>query len=177
MESEGGEGDAGAGGERGRVTPTSGWCQPEVGVTGEKVIFVSKYKYMTSQSAISSAVGQLIHQAEQLHPGEFDLFVLNILALNARRKSEGLPQEESVLLKKINKEFSQKKMERFLLLDEKRQQEALTAEEHRELLSLVRQLEKYDAQKLHLAGQLALLRKVSLDAILKQLGLYQTLHV
>ena len=131
---------------------------------------------MTPQPATSSAVGKLIHQAEQLRPTEFEQFLLSILALNARRSSKGLPLEESLLLKKINTEFPPKKMERFLLLDEKRRQETLAPEEHRELLSLVRQLEKYDAEKLQLVGQLALLRNVSFDVLLKQLGLYQTRH-
>ena len=128
---------------------------------------------MVTQSAIPSAVGELLHQAEQLRPAEFEQFVSSILALNARRKTKGLPPEESLLLKKINTEFASKKMERFLLLDEKRRQETLTPEEHGELLVLVRQLEKHDAQKLQLVGQLALLRKVPFDALLKQLGLYQ----
>jgi hypothetical protein len=131
---------------------------------------------MTAQHASSSTVGQLIHQAEQLRPTEFEQFLLSILALNARRKSKGLPLEESLLLKKINKEFPPKKMEQFLKLDEKRRQEILTQEEHRDLLALVRQLEKYDAEKLQLVGQLALLRNVPFDAQLKQLGLYPNRH-
>lgn len=121
---------------------------------------------------VASSVGQLIHEAEKLRPTEFEQFVVRILALNASRKSSGLSPAESLLLKNINKEFAPKKMERFLLLDEKRRQETLSAEEHRELLVLVKQLEKYDAQKLQWAGQLALLRKVPFDALLKQLGLY-----
>lgn len=132
---------------------------------------------MVASSSVPSAVGELLSQAEQLRPSEFEQFVLSILALNAKRKSKSLPSEEALLLKKINREFAPKKMERFLLLDEKRRQETLTSEEHNELLTLVRQLEKYDAQKLQLVGQLALLRKVSFDALLKQLGLYQTRHV
>lgn len=131
---------------------------------------------MTTQPATSSAVGQLIHQVEQLRPVEFEQFLRSILALNARRRSKGLPLGESLLLKKINKEFPSKKMERFLLLDEKRREDTLTPEEHGELLSLVRQLEKYDAEKLQLVGQLALLRNVPFDVLLKQLGLYQKRH-
>lgn len=131
---------------------------------------------MVSQSSTPSTVGELLDQAEQLRPGEFEQLVMSILALNARRKSNRLPYEESSLLKKINTEFAPKKMERFLLLDEKRRQETLTPKEHSELLTLVRQLEKYDAQKLQLVGQLALLRKVPFDTLLKQLGLYQTHH-
>ena len=131
---------------------------------------------MVAQSSNTSAVGQLLHEAEQLRPGEFEQFVVRILALSASRKSNGLSPEESLLLKNINKEFASKKMERFFVLDEKRGQEILTAKEHSELLSLVQQLEKYDAQKLQWIGQLALLRKVPFDSLLKQLGLYQTRH-
>lgn len=131
---------------------------------------------MVAQPSIPAAVGKLLNQAEQLPPSEFEQFLLRILALNVRRKSIGLPLDESLMLKKINKEFSRKKMERFLLLDEKRQQEILTPEEHGELLVLVRQLEKYDAQKLQLVGQLALLRNVPFEVLLKQLGLYQIRH-
>ena len=101
---------------------------------------------MVAQSSNTSAVGQLLQEAEQLRPGEFEQFVVRILALNASRKSNGLSSEESVLLQNINKEFASKKMERFLTLDEKRRQEILTTGEHRELLALVQQLEKYDAQ-------------------------------
>jgi hypothetical protein len=125
---------------------------------------------------VAHSVGQLVHEAEKLRPTEFEQFVVRIMALSASRKSEGLSAAESLLLKNINKEFAPKKMERFLLLDEKRRQDTLSAEEHRELLLLVKQLEKYDAQKLQWVGQLALLRKVPFDALLKQLGLYQKRH-
>lgn len=131
---------------------------------------------MIAQTYNPTTVGQLVHEAEQLQPGEFEQFVVRILALNASRIADGLSPEESLLLKNINKEFSSKKMERFLLLDEKRLQETLSPEEHRELLQLARQLEKYDARKLQWIGQLALLRKIPFDSLLKQLGLYQTRH-
>lgn len=131
---------------------------------------------MVTQSSVASQVGQLLHQAEQLQPVEFEQFISGILAISARRKSAGLPPDESLLLKEINTEFAPKKMKRFTLLDQKRQQETLTPEEHKELLSLVRQLEKYDARKLLLVGQLAMLRKVPFDVLLKQLGLYPMRH-
>ncbi|MDO8365558.1 MAG: hypothetical protein Q7T20_02090 [Saprospiraceae bacterium] len=132
---------------------------------------------MVAQSSGNSAVGQLIREAEQLRPGEFEQFVVRILALNASRKSNGLSSEESLLLKNINKEFVSKKLERFLLLDEKRNQGILSTKEHSELLALVQQLEKYDAQKLQWIGQLALLRKVPFDSLLKELGLYPPRNV
>jgi hypothetical protein len=147
-----------------------------VGGIGGNAYFCGKLEHMVAQSSNTSAVGQLLHAAEQLRPGEFEQFVVRILALNASRKSDGLSPEESSLLKNINKEFASKKMERFLFLDEKRRQENLTAGEHRELLALVQQLEKYDAQKLQWVGQLALLRKVPFDSLMKQLGLYETRH-
>ncbi len=131
---------------------------------------------MVAQTLTPPIVGQLLQQAEQLRPSEFEQFLASVLALNARRKFNGLPAEEALLLKKINKEFSAKKMARFLSLDENRRQGIFTPEEHKEFLNLVRQLEKYDAQKMKWIGELALLRKVSLDSLLKQLGLYQVQH-
>jgi len=131
---------------------------------------------MVAHSSNPLTVNQLLHEADRLQPGEFEKFLVKVLALNTSRNAQGLTPEESELLKKINKEFPTKKMERFLLLDEKCRQESLAPAEHKELLVLIRQLERYDAQKLQLVGQLALLRNVPFDALLKDLGLYPSRH-
>lgn len=80
---------------------------------------------MIAQTTPQESVGQLLIQAAQLQPNEFDQFVVRVLALRASRRADGLSVEESALLKKINLQFSPKKMERFMVLDEKRQNEAL----------------------------------------------------
>jgi len=126
---------------------------------------------MATQSSAAPTVGQLLQDAEKLPTRDFEVFVVKVLRLNASRHPAGLSPDESALLKKINKPFPQKKMNRFLVLDEKRQAEALSPEEHKELLSLVRQLEKYDAQRINWIGHLAVLRDVPLDHVMEQLGL------
>ena len=126
---------------------------------------------MTAPS-ITNNVVELVNRAEQLAPRDFEAFLANILSINAKRKARGLSVEESQLLKNINQPFSPAKMKRFLALDEKRRQETLSSEEHRELLRLVRQLEKFDAQRLQWLGQLAILRNTSLHELMVQLGLY-----
>lgn len=132
---------------------------------------------VTQPSPTQPSVFQLLRQAEQLQPSDFQQLVTGILTLNARRKPNGLPVEEATLLKQINLPFSPKKMDRFLDLDEKRRQQVLTPEEHNELLALVRQLEKFDSRRLQWIAQLALLRKTTLPQMLRHLGLYQSPYV
>lgn len=126
---------------------------------------------MATQSSGVPTVGQLLQDAAKLTTRDFEVFVVRVLRLNASRHPAGLAPDESVILKKINKPFPSKKMERFLELDEKRHAETLSPEEHKELLSLVRQLEKYDAQRINWIGQLAILRGAPLDQMMEQLGL------
>ena len=132
---------------------------------------------VTQPLSTQPTVVQLLRQAEQLQPSDFQQLVAGILTLHARRKPNGPPVEEAALLKQINASFSTKKMERFLDLDEKRRQQLLTPEEHGELLALVRQLEKFDSRRLQWVAQLALLRKTSLAPVVRQLGLYQPPYV
>lgn len=127
---------------------------------------------IASNSPQSAVVTQLLRQAETLPPEALQQLITGILTLNTRRKQESLPVEELILLKKINIGFPAKKWNRFTDLDEKRKQQALTPEEHRELLRLVRLLEKYDSQRLLWVAQLAALRQIQPAQLLKQLGLY-----
>ena len=126
---------------------------------------------MATQASTTPTVGQLLQDAEKLPMRDFELFVVKVLRLNASRHPAGLAPDDSVILKKINKSFPVHKMERFLELDEKRHAETLSSDEYKELLGLVRQLEKYDAQRIYWIGQLAILRGVPLDHVMEQLGL------
>ena len=118
-------------------------------------------------------VNELLDRAEQLAPGDFDAFFANILSIHAKRRAKNLSTDETQLLQNINREFPTVKMERFLVLDEQRRQSALSPDEHRELLRLVRQLERFDAQRLQWVGQLAILRNVPLVTLMNDLGIYK----
>jgi hypothetical protein len=118
-----------------------------------------------------SSVSDLVERAVLLDNGAFKQFLATVYHERALQRAHLLPREEADLLKKINAGFPKARMERFMVLDEKRRQETLSSEEHRELLRLVRQLEKFDVQRVQWLGELAILRKVPLREVMKQLGI------
>jgi len=116
-------------------------------------------------------IEELLDRAEHLAPGDFDAFFANMLSIHARRKANSISADEYEILQKINREFPAARLNRFYELDESRKQGALSAVEHRELLKLVKQLEKFDAQRLEWVGQLAILRNVPFAQQMEDLGL------
>jgi hypothetical protein len=82
-----------------------------------------------------------------------------------------LPRVEAELLQKINEGLPEATWERYRSLKAKRDAEALTEEEHAELLRLVNEIELRNARRLEVVGELARLRGVRLPDLVKQLGL------
>lgn len=116
-------------------------------------------------------IEELLDRAEHLAPGDFDAFFANVLSIDARRKANSVTADEYEILQKINREFPASRIKLFYELDEKRKMGTLSAIEHRELLKLVKQLEKFDAQRLEFVGQLAILKNVPLAQLMEDLGL------
>ncbi len=117
------------------------------------------------------SVSELLDNAARLNAGEFDRFFKSVLTLRAQRVAPSLSKEEAQLLKKINQGFAQKKWERLDLLDGKLEFETLSEEEEKELSVLVEEYETYSLRRLQQLGQLAIIRKVSLDEVMDQLGI------
>jgi hypothetical protein len=90
----------------------------------------------------------------------------------AARTRSTLPHAEAELLERINEGLPEPTWERYYDLKAKRDAETLTAEEHRELIALVNEIETWNARRLELVGELARLRGVSLSNLVEQLGLY-----
>ena len=85
-------------------------------------------------------------------------------------QSPGLSEDE--LLLKINASVvSQKELERFHVLDKRRQAEKLTQTEHEELIRLVNHIEIAHAERLKWVVALASLRKISFQQLLADLGI------
>ncbi len=121
-------------------------------------------------TAISIGVSELLQKAEQLPPTEFETFFSSMLKINAGRKADSLSEGELELLEKINQPFSATKWARFQLLEEKRSLRTLSPDEHGELLELVKQVEKFDLNRMESVAQLAILRKVPLGDLMQSLG-------
>lgn len=86
------------------------------------------------------SVTELIDNAAHLEARDFDLFFNNLLLLKAQRVTLMMPVEETELLKKINKGFSEKKWSRLYELNEKLEMSELTKDEERELRGLNNQI-------------------------------------
>jgi len=122
---------------------------------------------MSAQASVS----ELIDKAARLDTGEFNNFFNKVLTLRAQRIAPVLSKEESDLLKKINRGFAQKKWERLTALDDQLESGTLTEAEQEELSVLIEAYEEYSLQRLRYLGQLATVRKVSLDEVMNQLGI------
>jgi hypothetical protein len=119
---------------------------------------------------------QLLHAALQLPRSELDQFVTRLLVLRIQHDTPRLTQGEAELLLKINEDLPPAVQQRLDELISKRQTQSLTPAEHQELIHLTEQSEKVDADRMqHLLG-LAALRNVSLDEVMRQLGIHPVLH-
>lgn len=102
-----------------------------------------------------------------------DAYILHILRQNLRplQNPERLPRREAELLEEINRSLSAVEWDRYHALQAKRGGEALTAEEQVELVGLTDEIESANARRMEALAELARLRRVSLRALMAQLGL------
>jgi len=119
---------------------------------------------------------QLLHAALQLPRSELDQFVTRLLVLRIQHDTPRLTQDEAELLLKINEDLPPAVQQRLDELISKRQTQSLTPAEHQELIHLTEQSEKVDADRMQHLLVLAALRNVSLDEVMRQLGIHPVLH-
>jgi hypothetical protein len=122
---------------------------------------------MVAQTSLT----HLIDSVGRLNEAEFDKFFKNILLLRAQRHPSVLPKEESDLLIKINRGFSERKWSQLEFLNEKLETEGLGPSEHETLMHLVNEYEKYMVQRARNLARLAVLRNIPIDKLIDQLGL------
>jgi hypothetical protein len=123
----------------------------------------------TVQVKAQLSTDDLMQAAKQLSSSELEVFVWQIIALQAQRKAPGLSKDESQLLLKINRGLPSAVQERFDELIAKRKAETLTPGEHGELLGLTNQIEKLDAKRVEYLKELACIRQTSLTALMEDL--------
>lgn len=119
---------------------------------------------------------QLLHAALQLPRSELDQFVTRLLVLRIQHNTPRLTQDEAELLLKINEDLPPSAQQRLDELISKRQTQSLTPAEHQELIHLTEQSERVDADRMQHLLVLAALRNVSLDEVMRQLGIHPVLH-
>ena len=114
---------------------------------------------------------QLLGRVGQLSTSELDDFVQRVLTLHAQRRAPCLPQEEAELLIEINRSLPAETQQRYSELIAKRHEEKLSPEEYDELLRLTDEVEAHDTRRVTNLVTLSLLRKVTLDQLMEDLGI------
>jgi hypothetical protein len=114
---------------------------------------------------------QILNAARQMSRQELSQLVEQVLALRARHEAPVLPAAESELLLKINQPVPDDLQRRYDELIARRDERALSPEERQELLRLTDQVELLEAERVKHLIELAQLRHVSLDDLMRSLGM------
>lgn len=131
----------------------------------------------TIQIEANLSFEQLLNAARQMSRRELHHFVEQVLMLRTQHDAAMLPVAESELLLKVNQPIPADLQHRYDELIARRDERILTAEEYSELLRLTDQVESLEAERVKHLIELAKLRQVSLDELMRQLGLRPFPHV
>lgn len=114
---------------------------------------------------------KLLEAIDRLSTEEVAEILQRLLALKAQRSAPSLPQAESQLIEEINRGLPEDASARYQELMDRRREEKLTAEEHRELLRLGDEVEDLEAARIRALSELARLRGTSLAGVMEELGI------
>lgn len=122
---------------------------------------------------INSAIelDQVLKGIEKPDTPELEDFFAQVSMVVARRKAPGIPQQESVLLQKINQSLSEDTLSEYKELSRKQRNGQITPDENARLLDLVDVLEQADVERMQHLPELAQLRNQPLDKLTQQLGI------
>ena len=116
-------------------------------------------------------VDEILSSVAQLNVADLEQFVSQVSTILARRRAPSLSERETILLQKINNGTPGPVRQQYHLLDAKRRNETLTEAEHNQLLLLIEQIERSDAERLASLIELAQLRGITVDALMHQHGI------
>ena len=123
--------------------------------------------------SVQMSVSEILNSVESLETTKFDQLYRELYALRLQRNGgvRVLNEVESQLLSKINAEFDPKKWERLTYLDWKLEFGALSEKEESESLKLAQAFEEYSVERLKCLSKLAIIRQISIDKLIEQLGI------
>lgn len=119
---------------------------------------------------------QLLNAALKMPRPELERFVAKLFALKAREETPNLSEAETRLLLKINQDIPSAARQRMNELIDKRQASLITQAELEELIQLTDQSEELGAERLKCLIELAALRNITLDELMRQLGIKPVPH-
>ncbi|MAT99919.1 MAG: hypothetical protein CL608_22495 [Anaerolineaceae bacterium] len=116
-------------------------------------------------------LSELLDSLKQLGADELGEVASTAVRLRANQRGQVLSDQETKLLKQINKTLLPAEQARMDLLIEKREAETLTESELAELISLGNLVEEIQVERLAALIELAALRNVSLEHLKESLNL------
>ena len=119
---------------------------------------------------------ELLKAVGQLNADELNRLLSEVISLQAKQKSPSLSKRETELMLKINKGLSPETQKHFDELNKKRQAEKLTPSEHKELLNMIEQIEKSDAERIGYMAELARIRGISLAELMNESKIFPSSH-
>ena len=125
----------------------------------------------TVQHELSAPSEELLQEVSRLNGPALDKFLDRVLMLRAERRAPHLSKQESELLETINYRRPPEAQARFDLLVIRRRANKITSAELAELLTMTDQSEMLAAERVRAVMDLAQLRGVSFDEMLRQLGM------
>lgn len=109
---------------------------------------------------------------EQLDTSQLEQILHEVSQMLVRRKVPALAEREAELLLHINQSaLSQAEYQIYQTLYAQLQDEKITTDDHQTLLGLLQKMEAQNVTRLASLIELSQIRQVSLDALMKQLGL------
>lgn len=139
-------------------------------------------KTMALEIRISSELEQQLQQAAAQVGLAPDVYAMQLLAqglTSTRPQSDSgqrLSPNESALIQRINRSFSQVDWARYETLLAKREDETLTADEQTELIHFSDQLEALNVDRMQALSELSQIRQTSIQALMDELGLKPVSH-
>jgi hypothetical protein len=125
------------------------------------------------KSAIKVEMDEILDGISNLKTPELETFLQEVAHLLAKRKHKTLSKRESELLLKINEpHLLNGEQEEYDLLYQKLENETISPTEHQRLLELIQLKEKKGVEKMQCLVELAQIRKVSLKALMNELGIH-----
>ena len=126
---------------------------------------------MEIQTGVQIGFDDLVLGASQMDTAALEKFADQLSHILARRKAPLPSERELELISKIYEALSPETQQRLDELQIQLQNETIGEEAHRELLTLTKRAEQHNAEWLEALVELAQLRNVSPQKVIKQLGL------
>ncbi len=131
---------------------------------------------MSSRTAainVDADIAQAWESASAAKRKQLQVQIRNWFKVSAetKKKVSHLSRKESELLLRISQDLAPQKRQRIDELTDKMEFGSITDEEHAELLRLADEMEKLAVDRLKAVIELAKYRKISVDELMKQLGM------